>query len=72
MSAGSDADRKVDLKGFPDSSIMDFELLLLSLNVFMILDTNFLLDFFTAPGLQTEHELSDLFAIPVSLLLCRS
>lgn len=66
VSAGSELDRLGEgaLDDLTGSSTRDLELLLLNPNVFMSFDINFLLDFFTVPGLQPEHELSEERSIP--------
>lgn len=66
VSAGSELDRMGEgaLEDLMGSSTRDLELLLLNPNVFMSFDINFLLDFFTVPGLQLEHELSEERSIP--------
>ena len=71
VSAGSEVDLRVwgALGDRTGSSIKDLELLLRNLNAFLSLDTNFLLDFLTVPGLQLEQELSEVFeTIPWSLM----
>lgn len=66
VSAGSELDRMGEgaLEDLMGSSTRDLELLLLNPNVFMSFDINFLPDFFTVPGLQLEHELSEERSIP--------